>query len=269
MRAQAIESIIHQDPRPTNTLELCYMLDYSVRLGVILGTRCDPRFDPLSPPPNLFDDFPLGFTVTFRTETFEIASADRTKTVAYGYDRTVAAFIESLEAGLIDRELATLLRKHLHVDAWEEGHVLCQITDFRLAVPVDYRQMLRLTDAAILGAIGDRGRPNRREPGEADRRAPSLETERQTLAITRPCICLDPSPDVARVQSAVDWRRQMWRRKSRLEKEQMVVTPPPPPMRAPPGNITLKPLAGPVVIPDAIYQVLASGGRAPKAGKGE
>jgi hypothetical protein len=40
-----------------------------------------------------------------------------------------------------------------------------------------------------------------------------LEAEREVLMVQRPAICTDPSPDVARFQSIMDFRKKMWQRR--------------------------------------------------------
>lgn len=237
------------------------MLDYSLRLGFILGNRLDPRFDPLTPPPNLFDDLPLGFYITFRNDTFEFMNADRTKSVGYLYDQTIVSLIESLEAGLIDRELSALLRKQLHIESWEDGRIVCQITDCRFQRPIGYRQILRVIESTVLIAIVYRARYGRS--------VPTLEVEQQVLTVVRRALCIDPSPDVARAQSVADWRMKMWRRRRELHKGILTIAPEILPVCVAQGNVTLIPLVGTVVIPDPIFQMQSNGVTVHKNVKGE
>jgi hypothetical protein len=251
MRDQAVAAIIHQDPRPATHLELTYMLDYNLRLGFIMNSCSDPRFDPLTPPSTLFADLTLGFYATFRNDSLEFANADKSKCIGYVYDQNSVALIESLETGVIGRELAALLRRNLHVDGWEDGHMLCEITDFRFSRPVGCRQMMKVAESVIFGVIAERGRYGRRDAGMI-----TLEVEQQVLAIARPVVCVDPSPDVARVHSAAHWRRQVWRRGTKLGKEAMAIAVPVKPVVVPPTIMALAPITGPVVIPDAILHAL-------------
>jgi hypothetical protein len=259
MRQKAIEGMMNQDPRPANALELTYMLDYNNRLGFILCSRTDPRFDPLSRPPKLFEEFQIGFFVVFRNDTLEFANADRTRSVAYVYHEPVISLIESLETRVVGRELGSLLRKQLHVSGWDDGHILCHITDYRFGTPVEYRQMLRVTEGAVFATIADRRRQGRRDIDPMDRKnAPGLELEQQVLMLTRRSICVDPSPDVARVQSSVDWRQHMWQRRTRLDTGALVIVPrvrEGPPITA---TIKLEPVPMPIVVPDILFQAITN-----------
>jgi hypothetical protein len=271
MRSMASRGIIFQDPRPTNGVELSYMLDYSPRLAFFSENPPDHRFDPLTPPPTLFDEIPIGFSVYFRPSSIDFVNSDQTRTVGYIYDGTSIPMIEALETGFVNYELLSVLRRHLRCENWDDGHILCQIVDCRFSTSLEYRKMLRIEPSVISAPMTEKMRasaPGRRDLPDPEirrlddtRRLRGLESERQILLTARPTVCVDPSPDVARVQSVSDWRQKQWARRRPLERSELVLKGSAEEGKAAPTHVRLEPLNAPVFIPDAILQVFHAGPR--------
>jgi hypothetical protein len=250
LRSSAVQRILFQDPRPSNNKELCYLLDFNSRTGFFFANLKNERFDLLTPPSTLFDDFPVGFYVNFYNAFFQLTSSDKTKAISYDYEKAFFPIIESLETGQMTRELVSILRGDLEIEGtlWEDGHLLCEITDFRLSSPVRYRRMLQLSDDIISYCIEKKQRHTFQ--------CSLLEAERKILTFVHSTVCVDPSPDVARVQSVIDRRHKQWRRVRALDKREMELILPVTPVKAAQAHITLCPLKGSIVIPDAIFKFL-------------
>ena len=244
LRSESVESIVSQEFRPADNVELSIKLDYNARLQFYLANLNDPSFDVLTPPPGLFEDYPVGLEVQFCNEFMQFAAVGRPEKVQYSYDRRVFPLIASLESGLVDGELLSVIHGHLKIKEWENGCILCKITDFRFPEPVEFKRMLRLSDSVVLSAV---------DPESAH----VLESEREAIHVMHPSVCVDPSPDVARVQSVIDWREKMWRRRGDIEEKAMVIHPHVEVNHETPGNVTLKPLTEDIVIPEAIFEALA------------
>jgi hypothetical protein len=251
LRSSAVHAIISQDPRPTGQRELSYLLEFNSGLVFFLATHVDERFDLLTPPDNIFQDFPLGFCANFHNELLHLTSADGDKEVTFPYGQICLPIIDSLETGIVSAGLIGLLRKQLAVDpaAWEDGHILCAITDFRVDPPAEFSQMLHVSNGAV-------GYCEKKHKGASP--VQTLEGEREILKILRPTVCLDASPDVARVQSIIDWRMKLWRRARRLANAEMEVAQPMIRQKEVPQDVILAPLKGPVVIPESIFHVFTA-----------
>jgi hypothetical protein len=225
------------------------MLDFNSGLVFFLARHIDVRFDLLTPPAQLFQDFPLGFCANFHTNLLQLTSADDgCKEATFPYGQICQPIIDSLETGVVSADLTGLLHKRLAIDssAWDDGHILCAIADFRIDPPAEFRRMLHVSNDVVSYC---ETKNTNVSPAQA------LEGEREILKILRPVVCLDPSPDVARVQSIIDWRAKLWRRVRRLSDTEMEFALPTVRQKAAPQDIMLKPLKGPVVIPESIFQV--------------
>ena len=244
LRSETIEALTSQQQRPPDGVALSYKLDYNSRLQFYLANMNDADFDVLTPPPNLFEDYPVSFEVEFCNDFMQFVAIGSPLKVEFKYDHKVFPLIESLESGFVDRELLHILVGQLKITEWENGFTLCKITDFRFPEPVEHKRMLRLSDD-VIGDFLDR------EPGH------SLETERAMIEAMHPQVCIDPSPDVARAQSVTDWRQKMWRRKRELQDKDTVIHAQAGVKKETQGNVILRPLTQTIVIPDAIFQAIA------------
>jgi hypothetical protein len=253
MRSSALRAIVTQEPRPVTQIELSYLLDFSARVGFFASDRADDRFDVLTAPPNLFEEIPIGFCATFYDGGFQFALPDGAKPISFDCDPTLYPLVESFETGLVSRELLIVLRKKLQIDpsAWEEGRIICQITDFRSTPPTEYRRLLLVADDVVAYCTGQKlAQPQ------------LLEGERQVLVLVHPTICIDPSPDVARVQSVIDWRNKMWKNRKQPEKANTTFQEPEIPVISPIGKATLSGLSTRIDLPESIMRFLggAAGG---------
>jgi hypothetical protein len=247
MRSSALRAIVSQEPRPVTQIELSYLLDFGALVGFFTSGRADDRFDVLTPPPNLFEEIPIGFCALFYDGGFQFALPDGAKPISYESDPALYPLVECFETGIVSRELFVILRKKLQIDpsAWEEGRIVCQITDFRSVPPAEFRRLLLVADDVVAYCTGQR-----------------LEGERQVLALVHPTVCIDPSPDVARVQSVIDWRKKMWRNRRQPNRVDTTFNEPEVPTISPTGKATLSGLATRIDLPESILRFLggATGG---------
>lgn len=248
MQEQMMQTLIFQEPKPTNIVDYTYMQGFNKRLGYFISNVNDERFDKLTPPPDLYEDLKIGFTVSLLDKNFIIYRSDAKKPkdpdFNYPYEKDYIPIIESLESGVIGRELIIILKK-LKVNTWEDGRILCQIIDFRFENPITYLRLLSISYNAVnyLDCFNSSKSPSQQQ---------KIETEKRILLLLHPQICTDPSPSVARMKSCLDWRQKMWQNRDRIDPKASEVQEEQ--MRKPleTGNIELKKLENKIIIPEPI-----------------
>jgi hypothetical protein len=156
----------------------------------------DPRFDPLSPPPNLFPE-PPAVVFEFSDDSVTLIYADGKSSFAESYAPDFFTVFECLETGVMTRACALLLHKRLRCQ-FEEGCVFCKCIDRRVTPTRETSAKLEVGPEVVAYVCQDVS------DGDA------LHVEASALKLHRPVICTDPSPDVARVQSLIDFRKKMW-----------------------------------------------------------
>jgi hypothetical protein len=108
-----------------------------------------------------------------------------------------------------------MLLKRLLKRDFNNGCVICKCTDFRFTPAREFTTTLEI-GADIL--------PDFCENHDTEE---ALEGEARLLKLRRPIVCTDPSPDVARIQSAFDFRKKMWSaRKGHTRTEEVARAPP-------------------------------------------
>jgi hypothetical protein len=84
---------------------------------------------------------------------------------------------------------------------WDCGSLIAKIIDYRHSAPRTCRMHL-----SVGNAVRRFESARVSEFMEKD----ELLIERRLLEISKPEICIDPSPSVARFYSVIDWRQKMW-----------------------------------------------------------
>lgn len=248
MQEQMIQTLISQEPRPTNIIDYTYMQDFNKRLGYFIANENDERFDKLTPPPDLYENLRVAFNVSLLDKNFIIFRSDVKKSkdfdFNFSYEKSYIPLIESLESGVIGRELMAILWK-LKVNAWEDGRLLCQIVDYRFEEPITYFRILNLSYSAIscLDSLSS---------SKVQSQQQKIENEKQILLRLYPQICTDPSPDVARAKSYLDWRQKMWRNRDRIDRKASEIQEEQMSKPLETGNIDITKLDKKIIIPAAI-----------------
>jgi hypothetical protein len=250
MRDSSRDAVLAQDPRPTNGIELSYFMEYGSRLAYCLSHGTDSRFDLLSSPATGFSYLPGSFSVHLHNDCFQILSSDKDRPVTFPYTAPSIPILESLEDGIVTRELLSILRDRLELEVWEEGRILCRLTDYRLTERREWVRLLRISEEVVTQFL------QKRQKQIGPLMPPRLDAERKLLSQTYPTIATDPSPDVARFQSLIDWREKLWRRRATIRPSDLVVQPPAAVSLEPVGNLSRSPLAEGVAVPEAISHVL-------------
>ncbi|KAK8884871.1 hypothetical protein M9Y10_043992 [Tritrichomonas musculus] len=249
MHDQMTQTLFFQELRASNTIDFTFMQDFNKRLGYFIANVDDERFDKLTPPSDSFEDLKVGFSVSLLDKNFIIRSdtkKPKDPDLNYPYAKNFMPLIESLETGIIGRELIAVLKK-LKVNAWEDGRILCQITDFRFEDPVSYNRLLTVSYNAV--SCCDFG--SSRAPSQQQK----IEDEKRILLLLHPQICTDPSPDVARVKSCLDFRYKMWQNRDRVDPKASEVQEEQAKKPIETGNIELTKLDKKINIPEPIINI--------------
>ena len=242
-------ALLFQDPYPSSTVQLSYMQDFNSRLAFFISNANDDRFEKLTPPPDLFHEIRVGFTVDFFDHQFVIKCPDSKMTTSCPYENAIVPVIESLESGVVNRELAIILDS-INTQSWEDGRILCKITDFRFPDPIEYNRLLTVSYSAVSPLDFFKKRPVSASQ--------IIESEKNILLLLHPQICTDISPDVARAASIMDWRQKLWMSNKKIDPKE---SEPYEQRRLKPletGNIVLHKLTESIKIPEAIIRQFAS-----------
>jgi hypothetical protein len=208
LRTRDIESLLLSPGDFSGTLRR-----HAIPRGFYYLALQNPRFDPLTQPPGLLDGEITAFTIRFFPQNFTVSAASLASPVTFPYAPNVAYVFQCLETGILSPEFVTLIRGWGPVP-FNHGMLFCECEDHRHSPPRFFR--LRMT-------IGPELVQNACEGVDGD----PLEAEAQMLLLVRPSICIDPSPEVARVQSFIDFRKKLWCNSApRLTAEHSVPTPP-------------------------------------------
>jgi PHD/YefM family antitoxin component YafN of YafNO toxin-antitoxin module len=211
-RTSSIESILSRDVPPVTSLTPLIVDNYNAHLSFYVTMIRDPRFDVLTPPINLFAKQRPGVIFEFYDEVFVTIYPDGAS-VSQVYTPHFLPVLGSLETGIMTRDCAILLKKTMNC-YFSNGCVICKCVDHRITPTREITTKLEI-GADVLQYFC-----------EGHSQDEVLEGEKRCIEMRRPIICTDPSPDVARVQSALDFRKKMWRtRKERLKMEEMVRKP--------------------------------------------
>ncbi|KAK8866631.1 hypothetical protein M9Y10_009597 [Tritrichomonas musculus] len=214
MRVSDVKTLLLNEVRPITTFSKSMSQWYNTQLGFYYTAISDPRFEPLTPPKDLYSDIQPGIICNLKEDCYVLSNQHGKKSTSLKYetDLKCLSFMECLETGVISHEtLKLLIQNEYNLKNWDNGKIICKVIDDRIQPQkISYVKLEIGPDAIEL-------RNFKTNSTEA-----KLEFERRTLLYRRPMICTDPSPDVARVQSVVDTRKKMWLSDKPKEKERQI-----------------------------------------------
>jgi hypothetical protein len=208
-----VEGILLRDVRPFTPLTHLIIDGFNSRLSLYATAIRDPRFDALTPPESLFKRQPIGVIFQFYDQVFATLYPNG-DVIAQEYSPHFFPVIESLETGVMTRDCAFLLKKTVRCP-FRSGCVLCKCVDHRFTPFREVIVKLEVGGEVVQYFL------------KGSSTEELLESEAGIVKLRRPIICTDPSPEVARIQSALDFRKKMWiARKQRTQTEDVARTPP-------------------------------------------
>jgi hypothetical protein len=173
---------------------------YNPRVSFYSSAMSHPSFDILTPPPELFQCLS---TVTF--ELFDnLLTISRPGGESRHFpDKPLDPLLRLFENGILNSELAFELAKMKC--RFENGFIIGKCVDHRFSPARQTNIKLDIGPDIVAAAFRQCQEP--------------LETEKEVLMIQRPAVCTDTSPDVARLQSIMDFRKKMWQRREQGVRE--------------------------------------------------
>jgi hypothetical protein len=174
----------------------------------------DPRFDSLTPPRDIFDRFQPSILFELFDRDFLVSGSSRLSPQRFSYDVNSAFILEALETGHLTADMCDFVTKFGSC-CYEDGFMVCECLDRRFKRELRYRIRLETSQSVFAQYYQSIASGN------------PLVTEQTVLSVYRPVICTDPSPDVARAQSVLDFRAKMWQPRERsLRPETSILTRP-------------------------------------------
>lgn len=223
VKSHVISHVLHNTVSPESRYEDAALSTYSSRLSFFLSTMADPDFDPLTPTQDDTHANLQRLRYILKTEswilTTELAIHKQRPVFSFNYHESIHDLLDPLLTGKITPELHCVLEK-MEYNGWDRGCVQAVVNDLRYSEPQTFTIRLHSSGAATL--------LEKQEFIEQNTDVDDLEVERLMLLATRPNLCTDPSPEVARYWSAVDWRRKMWRSSPNHDRPPPQITPVPP-----------------------------------------
>jgi len=247
MSKTCLDSLLNRKLTSHSFLQKSISYGYSAHLSFLCSVLNDKRFDLLTPPNDLLSDYQESLTFDFFPQYFSINNSDGSHYVTYSYTHSSLALLECLESEIISPELASIIEK-LHITSWNNGSLLCKCTDNRCIPSRVFLIPLTIGQSVIQSKAYKTNQTN----------IEKMDAEKQLLLLNRPLLCVDPSLDVARANSCLDFRKKLYspdhtRKPAPYDppklKEQV---------KEAPVILTMKPLKEPIVVPEIITSMFSS-----------
>lgn len=253
LHEETIKNLIFQEMKPSTPLERSIAQDFSSSVGFFSSTFNDQNFDLLSPPESIYQNLIIGFTIEFCDQYFIITRGEQGESRNFPYHKNLLPLIECFENKEINKELFAILDK-LKVENWDHGKILCQIIDYHFEPAYMSKVVMTISDELIPFIINNLDKSLIKDENY-------YESERRLIMLSSPVVCVDPSPDVARLYAMADWRKKMWVRNSPKTEEDITPRIIPKIEKETPSTIKLSPLTAKIEVPIAITQMLAETSR--------
>lgn len=249
LHKSAIDLALTQEPHPENRADASLVNSYNSRLGFLISTFNHKHFEPLSPMNNIYNELGAGILIELHKTHFIVSNPETNRSLSYNYETSIASILEPLDTKIITPTLFAILEK-LQCGQWESGSIICQVIDFRQTPEIEQRLKLSVGQE-VFYLVLSRSR---------DKLSPEqyAEFESHTLLLAKPVICTDPSPDVARVNHIADYRQKVWQSHRTITKEDLsspldIFVP-----KERAISSKMAQLTEPIVIPEAINQVITN-----------
>ena len=205
LKISSLQKILFSQEKSQTKYEKCLIDDYKNHMGFYISALNDPQFDVFTPSKTLFENCNINLYFDFYKDSFEIKSQidQQVALVSLGYDDNIIPVLESISTGYVTLSLLKLIEK-MKIKNWDNGIMIAKWTDYRLTPPKTFIQKLEIGPDII------EYQGNLLHRNESVDNIEKLKFEKQAILLENPDICTDPSPDVARINSVVDWRKKMW-----------------------------------------------------------
>ena len=203
----AHNSLLEQTLEEPNPNDVQAIKPYAGRIAFFTTELNDPNFDVLTPD---FEQTMLQETVIevqLCPDKFVFLNKRTGSVLPYEYRHEFMPFLVAVESGIVTRELYHLfqLLKGNEKDKtlYKNGKMPISIIDFRIVPEKSYYTELSLSPDILC---------------EYEKNATTnIDNYYSFSKLTNLTICTDPSQDVSRYFSCIDWREKMWRKDRKVE----------------------------------------------------
>ena len=214
----AQNSLLKQTLDEPNPSDLPYIEPYMNRIAYFTDNMNHPNFDLLTPDPEQIEMRETNIEVEFCDEYFSFKHKPTNQLRTYPYSSKVLGFLYALESGIVSFELYklfnTLAGKNDFIkNLYKEGKILISIIDFRnKPEPAIYMKELKLSPEILQEYEKDK------QPHDVQMKN-YYEFCKVFSSYNHQNVCTDPSVNVSRFYSCVDFREKMWRKKRLVQED--------------------------------------------------
>ena len=214
---RAHNSLLKQTLDDPNPSDLPYIEPYMNRIAYFTNKMNYQNFDLLTPDFEQIETKETVFEVEFCDEYFSFKHKPTNQLKTFNYSSNVLDFLDALENGIVSLELYRLfcsmaVKNDSLNNIYKDGKITISIIDFRNKPdPAIYMKELRLSPEILQKYENDK------QPHDAQMKN-YYEFCKIFSSYNHQTICTDPSVNVSRFYSCVDFREKMWR-KNRFVKE--------------------------------------------------
>lgn len=132
----------------------------------------------------------------------------REKYKSFEYGPSTISILECLENQIIDCQLFLIINQ---IDAanFDNGTLLVHIKDHRIKKVIEEISIFSVTPDTII-QIHELLRNSDKDLKKKEPITDNMLFEKELVSMISPNICLDPSPDVARINCIIDCKKKMW-----------------------------------------------------------
>lgn len=161
----------------------------------------DPNFDVLTPSSSEFLNTHPGIRIELTPTAFIISNPNTNDKKIFEYALNILNLLKPLETKIMTRELFIISSK-INCKLWDHGEILCHVIDNRYSTPFEAKIILHVTTGIF--------QENYFRKLDKQSSEQYNLSQIHSLLLMEPNICTDPSPNVCRVKSALDWKQKQW-----------------------------------------------------------
>ena len=165
------------------------------------------NFDKLTLPKDIYSKVKPILRFELDSDHITICNPNNRKTISFFYHENLKPVLDCLETKFVNSEFYAMMQI-IECDVPIEGQCLCECIDFRISPPYESNILLTFSSETMKEAA--REKMSASPDDGADANYQQLLFEQKLLLLSQPEICVDPSIEVARTMSCIDWREKMW-----------------------------------------------------------
>ena len=198
------QKIIYNSPYDQNVIT-----SFSKDLNFYENQANSSEFDMFSPSLDSFETRNPSFHAYFEPNTFVLANPEANLYIKNKYDKYVLPLLEPFQTGIITLELYKYLHQYLKLSFSNNGIIFCTVHDYRQPMhfnPVSAEKNEEVYNISL--KLGPDIIPYYIKTIDLTNSELEFQIEQELLLTQHPDLCLDPSLDVSRAQSILDYHKK-------------------------------------------------------------